>query len=95
MLHGQPDRAWTANDLATAVGMSRSAFFARFRDLVGETPSAYLTRWRVQLAIRMLRDEGRSVAAVGHTVGYRTEAAFSNAFVRVMGIRPGAFKRAA
>jgi len=75
--------------------MSRSAFFARFRELVGETPSGYLTRWRVQLAIRLLRDEGRSVAATGHSVGYRTEAAFSNAFVRVMGIRPGAFKRAA
>lgn len=95
LLHRHPDRAWTVADLAAAVGMSRSAFFARFRELVGETPVGYLTRWRVQLAIRLLRDEGRSVAAVSHTVGYRTEAAFSNAFVRVMGVRPGSFKRAA
>ncbi len=74
---------------------SLSAFFARFRETVGETPAEYLTKWRVHLATRLLREEGSSVASVARSVGYGTEAAFSSAFMRVMGIRPGAYRRAA
>ena len=95
LVHAEPQRSWTAQELAARVGVSRSAFFARFKELVGETPSHYLTRWRVHLAGRMLREEGASVSAAARRVGYATEAAFSNAFLRVMGIRPGAYKRAA
>lgn len=95
LMHSDPQRPWTAEALAAAVGLSRSAFFARFRELVGETPAQYLTRWRIHLATRMLREDGASVGATARRVGYATEAAFSNAFVRVMGIRPGAYRRAA
>lgn len=94
LIHRYPDRTWTAAELASAVGMSRSSFFSRFRSTVGETPGEYLTRWRIHLATRLLREERGSVAAVAKRVGYGTEAAFSNAFQRVMGVRPGAFKRA-
>lgn len=95
LMHAHPERNWTAERLANEVGLSRSAFFSRFKALVGETPSQYLTRWRVHLASRMLRDEAMSVSAVARRVGYATDAAFSNAFVRVMKIRPGAYRRAA
>ena len=95
LIHRSPERNWTANELASASGMSRSAFFARFRELVGETPAEYLTRWRVHVGSRLLRDDDLTVAGAARQVGYSTEAAFSNAFVRVMGVRPGAYKRAA
>ncbi len=94
MIHRHPERAWTAASLAEVAGMSRSTFFGRFRSTVGETPAEYLTRWRIHLASRLLREEGASVASVGRRVGYATEAAFSNAFLRVMSIRPGAYRRA-
>ncbi len=94
-IHRYPSRPWTAEQLAAAVGMSRSSFFARFGEVMGETPAEYLTRWRIHLATQMLRDERCSVAAAARRVGYRTEAAFSNAFLRVVGMRPGAYKRAA
>lgn len=93
MMHGQPDQPWTARDLAREVGLSRSAFFAQFRDLVGESPSQYLTRWRIHVATRMLTDDDLSVSSVARQVGYQTDAAFSNAFVRLMGVRPGAYRR--
>ncbi len=95
LIHSQPDHPWTAIELARSVGLSRSVFFARFKKLVGESPSQYLTRWRVHLATRLLRSDGLSVTAVARKVGYGTDAAFSNAFVRVMGVRPGAYRRAA
>jgi AraC-like DNA-binding protein len=95
LIHGHPEREWTAQSLASAAGLSRSVFFSRFKALIGETPAEYLTRWRIHLATRMLREENCSVAVAASRVGYSTEAAFSNAFVRVMGIRPGAFRRSA
>lgn len=94
MMHASPEQPWTAQSLAAAAGLSRSVFFARFRAVVGETPAEYLRSWRIHLATTMLR-EGRSVAETASRVGYATEAAFSNAFVRVMGIRPGAYRRSA
>lgn len=95
VIHDAPHHAWTTAELAATVGSSRSAFHRRFRDVVGETPAEYITRWRIHLATRILRTEDASVAATARRVGYRTEAAFSNAFVRVMGMRPGAYKKAA
>ncbi|NND04280.1 MAG: AraC family transcriptional regulator, partial [Acidimicrobiia bacterium] len=47
LMHSRPDQAWTVDELARAVGMSRSSFFSRFKGLVGEPPLQYLTRWRV------------------------------------------------
>jgi AraC-like DNA-binding protein len=95
LIHARPEHPWSAQELASAVGLSRSTFFNRFKRLVGETPAQYLTRWRIHLATRMLREEGASVTATARRVGYATDAAFSNAFVRVMGLRPGAYRRAA
>ncbi len=95
LIHRNPEHQWTARELAEAAGLSRSAFFTRFRQTVGETPAEYLTRWRIHLATKLLRDEDYSVAVAGRQVGYATEAAFSNAFLRVMGVRPGAYRRAA
>ncbi len=95
LIHREPDRSWTAAELASIVGMSRSSFFKRFAAAVGETPAQYLARWRIHLATRLLRTGEHSVSAVARQVGYATEAAFSNAFQRMVGMRPGAYRRAA
>jgi AraC-like DNA-binding protein len=60
-----------------------------------EVTAVYLTRWRIHLATRLLQEENLSVAAAGRQVGYSTEATFSNAFLEVMGVRPGAYRKAA
>lgn len=93
LLHLEPGRAWTVEELARRVGMSRSAFFQRFGDVVGEGPLAYLTRWRMLVARRHLRSE-EGLAQVAERVGYTSEAAFSRAFKRHTGQTPGAWRRA-
>ncbi len=92
-IHSDPARPWTLAALAGEVGLSRSSFFARFRRLVGETPGEYITRWRMVVAARILREEEATVASTARLVGYATEAAFSNAFLRTVGIRPGAYRK--
>jgi AraC-like DNA-binding protein len=93
LMHARPGAPWTVEKLASAVGVSRSGFAARFTSLVGESPLQYLTGWRMTKAAQMLRESDRSVAAVAEQVGYANPVAFTKAFTRLQGIGPGAYRR--
>jgi len=93
LVHADPQASWTVASLAAKVAMSRSAFAARFVQLVGEPPLQYVTRWRMQKASGILRDGHASLAEVAARVGYESEAAFSKAFKRAVGSTPGAYRR--
>jgi AraC-like DNA-binding protein len=95
LIHGDPAREWTVASLADELAMSRSAFAARFTELVGEPVMQYVTRWRMQVAINSLQEDGATVAELAAKLGYRSEAAFARAFKRVIGKAPGAVKREA
>jgi AraC-like DNA-binding protein len=91
-MHAFPEREWTVSELAAVAGISRSALSAHFRQVVGVSPMAYLTRWRLLLAARVLRSEGLSVREAADRVGYDAEAAFSRAFKRQFGIAPASYR---
>jgi AraC-like DNA-binding protein len=93
LIHRDPARDWTVASLADELAMSRSAFAARFTELVDEPAMQYVTRWRMQIAVSALREEGATVAELASRLGYRSEAAFARAFKRVIGVPPGAIKR--
>jgi AraC-like DNA-binding protein len=93
-LHTDPARPWTVATLAATAGLSRAAFAARFTQLVGQPPMAYLTDWRMTLAADLLREEtGTTVAAAAEAVGYRDAFAFSVAFKRAKGVSPSRWGR--
>jgi AraC-like DNA-binding protein/mannose-6-phosphate isomerase-like protein (cupin superfamily) len=94
-IHRDPARNWTVASLADTVGMSRSAFSARFTQLVGEPAMRYAVRWKMQAALTRLRETEAPLAELASRLGYDSEAAFSRAFKRVMGESPGAARRAA
>lgn len=56
---------------------------------------SYLTRWRMDLAARRLRDTVEPVEEIARSVGYRSEFAFNRAFVRHRGLPPGRYRRTA
>jgi AraC-like DNA-binding protein len=91
-MHGRLDYAWTVEVLAGEAAMSRSAFSARFAELVGETPMSYLNRWRLNRAALWLRSSDSSLAEVAIRVGYQSEAGLSRAFKRCFGLSPGAYR---
>jgi AraC-like DNA-binding protein len=93
LIHRDPARAWTVAALADEAAMSRSAFAARFTELVGEPAMAYVARWRMHLALSALREEGATVGELADRLGYQSEAAFSRAFKRILGVSPGAARR--
>ena len=91
-IHREPSRRWTVEMLATEAGMSRASFAAKFRQLVGESPIEYLTRWRMFLAGRNM-EHGEPISAIAHALGYELESAFRIAFKRVMGSTPRHYAR--
>jgi AraC-like DNA-binding protein len=94
-MHGDPAFPWTLHDLARRAGMSRSTFAERFRARVGETPIAYLTRWRMMLAGERLIHGRETIARVALALGYGSEHAFNTAFRRTMGCSPRRYAREA
>jgi AraC-like DNA-binding protein len=93
LLHEAPARAWTLDELAREAALSRSAFAERFTALVGQPPMQYLAQWRMQLAAGSLARGGTKVAAIAAEVGYDSEAAFSRAFKRLVGVSPATWRR--
>lgn len=94
-VHRSPGEEWTVESLAREAVMSRSAFAARFTELVGEPAMRYVTRCRMDVARSRLERGDATVGAVAAELGYLSEASFSRAFTRTLGSSPGAVRRAA
>lgn len=95
LMHARPFQQWTIDELANAAGTSRSVLAQRFHLYLEESPLAYLARWRLQLAARLLQTTRQSVLQVATQVGYESEASFNRAFKREFSVAPGQFRKAA
>lgn len=95
LMHEQPNRDWSVDELAANVGLSRSALAQRFTDYIGQPPMQYLTRWRLTIAAQRLRSEQTTLARVAEDCGYDSEAAFNRAFKRALGTTPAAWRKGA
>jgi AraC-like DNA-binding protein len=87
-MHAEPGKPWSLPELAHAAAMSRTSFAERFRTVAGQPPLTYLSRWRMLLAQRALRDRDVRIASLASDLGYASESAFSTAFKREVGESP-------
>lgn len=93
-MHAEPHNSWTIASLAEVAGMSRSSFAERFKVMVGQTPLAYLTSYRLRLAARFLRLEQYSIGRISELTGYASDSTFSQAFKREYGVSPMQYRQA-
>ena len=93
LMHQRPEHAWSIEELAREVGLSRSALHERCVEYLGMPPMQYLSTWRIQLGARLLRETTRTVASIAQDVGYESEAAFSRAFRRLIGMPPATWRK--
>lgn len=92
-IHADPARAWTVEDLAKVVGVSRSTFALRFKQKAGIAPLEYVSRWRMQLAVRALKTNHTTISSVAQKLGYDSDSAFSHAFKRIMKCSPREYRQ--
>jgi AraC-like DNA-binding protein len=95
LIHRYPTHPWSVETIAERIGMSRSAFAARFMTLVGEPPMHYVRQWRFNVAISWLKESDLPIAEIADQLGYQSEAAFSRAFKKFVGQTPGSLRRTA
>jgi AraC-like DNA-binding protein len=93
LLHNAPAHGWTLDAVAAQAGTSRSVLAQRFVHFIGQPPMQYLRHLRMQLASRLLAEEGAKVAAVATAVGFESDAAFSRAFKKSVGLSPDEWRR--
>jgi AraC-like DNA-binding protein len=91
-VHARPEGPWTTETLAAATSVSRATLSRHFRSALGQTPGAYVTQWRIDLASVRLRDTDESVESISGAVGYASPHAFSRAFRRARGMAPGEYR---
>ncbi|HEY6643346.1 AraC family transcriptional regulator [Povalibacter sp.] len=92
LLHQRPNERWTLEALAHESITSRSVLAERFTHFLHEPPMQYLARWRMHLAAQMLRDSQSRIARVAFEVGYQSEATFSRAFKKLLGVSPAIWR---
>jgi AraC family transcriptional regulator, alkane utilization regulator len=93
LMQRSPEKSWTVADLAEQIPMSRSAFSARFTELVGQPPMQYLTTWRMIKATELLRESQLGLKDISNKVGYESEVSFSKAFKRWSGVAPSLYRQ--
>jgi AraC-like DNA-binding protein len=93
LMHAKPAHDWTIEELAKQAGLSRSVLAERFVQFVGIPPMQYLGKWRMQIATELLTGSNNNVASIAAKIGYESEAAFSRAFKKMIGVAPTAWRR--
>jgi AraC-like DNA-binding protein len=94
LVHQQPSRGWTVEELSKRAGVSRSILAERFSSTVGISPIRYLTAWRMELAASRLMHSTDGIAEIASDVGYESEASFNRAFKRHVGQPPASWRKA-
>ncbi len=91
-IHSRPGENWSIQRMAADLAMSPSRFAARFSESVGDSPMAYTTKWRMNLACRALINSKLSIDQIASNVGYESQTAFSRAFKKHVGISPASWR---
>ncbi|MFD6753718.1 AraC family transcriptional regulator [Micromonospora gifhornensis] len=91
-MHAHPAHPWTVAELARVAAVSRSTLAARFKEVVGQGPLEYLTRWRIELAADRIRRSDDTLSSIARAVGYGSESALSVAFKRITGLSPRTYR---
>lgn len=79
------------DDIAKAVGVSRSHLYRVFMSNVGQSPIDYLTNYRIGEACNLLRDSKLSIAEIAVSVGFFDQFYFSRVFKKTKGVPPSRY----
>lgn len=91
--HKAPANSWTVEALAQVAGMSRTSFAVQFQKAMGMTPIDYVTKWRIEIAKKVLLSPGSSLADAAESAGYASDSAFARTFKKETRMSPAEFRK--
>lgn len=80
IIHAEPEKHWTINDIASQVGMSRASLIRHFRDQVGLAPIEYQRRWRLMKARNLIFQTNNTLESIAERTGYSSAQTLARAF---------------
>ena len=80
------------DDIAQAMGMSRSVLYGKIKNAVGLTPIDFVRHIKIMKAIEMLRDTDETLTSIAFAVGFSDPKYFSKVFKKEMGIIPSEYR---
>ena len=89
------DSEFSVDTFAREIGMSRTAFFNKWKNLTGETPKSFILNLRLRKAADMLRERhDLSIAEVSYANGFSSPRYFCKCFKDTYKIQPSAYRNA-
>ena len=84
------DEAFGVIGLSMEMGMSRTSIFSKVKALTGQSPQAFLTNYRLNKAMELLKTRDFNISEVAYKVGFATLTGFSRSFKNKFGVPPSA-----
>ena len=82
------DETVGVQEMAQEVGMSYSSLYAKLKGLTGKTPKAFMTHYRMNIALELLQKGDMNVSEVAYHVGSSSPSTFSREFKKHFGYPP-------
>ncbi|MCR8557842.1 response regulator [Mucilaginibacter sp. BJC16-A38] len=82
------DEGYSADQLATDIGLSRTQLHRKLKGLIGQAPGELIRIVRLQYAHDLLERRVATVSEVAYMVGFGSPASFSASFSRHFGFAP-------
>jgi len=87
-----PTTPWSLKTLAGEFGVTREHLSRVFTDRVGESPSVFLSRVRLQMAAQLLKETDLSIQDIARQTGFVSARSFANQFRQFHGATPLAWR---
>lgn len=92
-IHQHYDMKITLDDIAASGAVCRSKCCELFNKYVGQTPNAYVMRYRITKCCNMLRETNRTVCDIAITCGFQSASYFSHVFRNEIGLTPQDYRK--
>ncbi|MCR9139745.1 MAG: AraC family transcriptional regulator [Alphaproteobacteria bacterium] len=88
----EPSKELDLNEIARVVGLSRSQFYARFRQCTGLSPRTYLDTLCCERASHLLSRSDITIAEISERLGFSAQGHFTRFFKSKTGVSPNNFR---
>lgn len=93
-LRAEVGRPWRVADLAEVAGLSEKQFQRLTRRSLGLSPQQLIQRLRVEEAVRLMTTTRASLGWISAECGFYDQSSFTRQFTKLLGLTPGAYRRA-
>ncbi len=83
---------FNVHSLAKEMNMSRTSFYRKFMSMTNVPPKEYLTRYRINKAIEMIKNGNESFGEISYLCGFNSQSIFSVIFKKEKGMTPLQYK---